>query len=630
LEKLKKICQNLSLEPTGFVVLPEAVAHIVKSEEGTPLSAVVVGAGEENLEVTIFRLGKLIGSSVVARSVSIIEDIEEGLARFFSDEAYPSRIILYDGKEGELEDIKQSLLKVSWEDLEKIKFLHTPKIEVFNPERKVIAVSLAGASEVAGVSSLKKDDDDFIKADEAQLDIDKETEQEKDDVDNLGFMVGEDIAEAQQSKQKILESSPTTLQKDEPMVKTHQRKESIFFSKIQKSLDSFASKISNIGLPKILKGKKRITFGAIGLGTFLILGLAGWWFIPKATVTVYVAPRKLTQEFNLKVNPNASGVDFSNKLLPGKVVSASESGEKTTSTSGVKTIGEKASGSVEIRNGTSSKINLSAGTIIASSNDLEFTLDNSASVSAALSPSNPGTTTIGVTAINIGAEYNLAKDETFSVANYTKVDVDAIAISDFSGGSSREISAVGEGDQKNLLEELTNELLDIAKGSLTLGISDEEYFIEESVVATASARKFSDKVGDEASTLKLNLSIDADGIIVKKANLLDLARDILKDEIPEGYILRENQISIDFKLEGEEKGVYDFIAKMEANLLPEIKVDEVAQKIAGKYPPLAQDYLNTIPGYSRAEISLSPQFPGRLGTLPHIVKRISVEVAAER
>ena len=68
------------------------------------------------------------------------------------------------------------------------------------------------------------------------------------------------------------------------------------------------------------------------------------------------------------------------------------------------------------------------------------------------------------------------------------------------------------------------------------------------------------------------------------------------------------------------------------NLLPEIDPDQVATKIAGKYPPLVQDYLiNEVPGFSRAEISFNkPRFPGKLGTLPRIVKNIEVVIAADK
>ena len=72
----------------------------------------------------------------------LIDDLTEGLVRLKPTETLPSRFILYDGKEGELEEARQSLLKFNWDDFEKFKFLHTPKIETVNPDKKIEAVSL--------------------------------------------------------------------------------------------------------------------------------------------------------------------------------------------------------------------------------------------------------------------------------------------------------------------------------------------------------------------------------------------------------------------------------------------------------------------------------------------------------
>ncbi len=97
-----------------------------------------------------------------------------------------------------------------------------------------------------------------------------------------------------------------------------------------------------------------------------------------------------------------------------------------------------------------------------------------------------------------------------------------------------------------------------------------------------------------------------------------------------GYVLRDEQLEFELGLKEEEDGVFRFSGSVSANLLPEIKTEEIAQKIAGKYPPLAENFLISIPGFSRAEIRLSPRFPGRLGTLPRVIKNITIEIAAEK
>jgi hypothetical protein len=620
LEKLKGLCSKLSLEPAGFVILPEAIAHFFKSEEGSPLSAVVLGVGNENLEISVFRLGTLVGTSQVARSVSIVDDVSEGLARFTGGDPLPSRFLLYDGKEGELEETKQALLKAQWDDYEKLKFLHTPKAEIISPDKKVIATCLAGASEIAGVSEVyagrekKETEEKKVPSQETENLVTPEKAVSPEDV---GFVVGQDVAAS-----KIPED------RKKPEIEPSKKPTPRFEKKLNFAiLNKMKEKLSGLKFPT---GKKPLILGGAIFLLLIMVGFILWWFLPKAVVTIYVAPKKLDERISIFIDTKAQSPDFEEKILPGKLIDTNVSGDKTKSTTGNKTVGEKAKGTVEIRNGTAEGIRIPAGTTILTATNFEFSLDSAASVSAAQSTTSPGTVNVDVTAAEIGAEHNLAKDESFKVGNYLKADLEAVATADFSGGSSRDIAAVSADDQESLEDELKEELLDKAERELKISISDDEFFIDESLVATASARDFSNKVGDEASSLKLDLTLEASGLVIEKVKLDDLVKEALKDKVPSGFILREDQIVVTFDFQNSEDGVFEFLATFDVNLLPEVKPDEIAKKIVGRYPSLAQDFLTTIPGFTRAEINLKPKLPGRLGTLPHVIKNLTIELAAER
>jgi hypothetical protein len=261
---------------------------------------------------------------------------------------------------------------------------------------------------------------------------------------------------------------------------------------------------------------------------------------------------------------------------------------------------------------------------------LKFTLDNDTQVSSG-SASSIGQTKASVTAEDIGAQYNLASGTSFSIGNYSASDIEAKNESSFSGGSSREITAVSKEDQTELTSDLIDELKSKAKNDLLDNLSDNRIFIDESVVATASSTTFSSKVGDEASTLKLTMDMDIQALAVDKDKLVSLAQDILKDKVPSGFLLRGEQITPNFQFEKQEKGIYKMTTTFDANLLPQVDPLEIAKKIAGKYPTLAEDYLvKEISGFSRAEIKIKPNFPGRLGTLPHLSKNIDVIISAEK
>jgi len=660
LEKIKKICSKLSLEPVGFVVLPEAVAHYLKSEEGSPLSAIVLGVGKDDLDVSLFKMGELKGSSLVARSVSAADDIAEGLTRFATDEPLPSRFVLYNGKEAELEEVKQSLLKADWDKYEKIKFLHTPKVEMIESDKKVLATALAGGSELASAASVEgvvgeKEEPKEEKKDAVEQEVNEKSNIEKVSPAALGFVVGQDVATkasgvpikdkaaeeksqevpAPQANQPIVDSGPQSIPQDQLKGKKKLALAApLAFlaaipAKLISSINKGAGKLSSAGKIKEGSGGKKILIA--GGITFLILivgGFIAWWYLPKATVTVYVSPYQLEESVSVFVDPSIESADSEEGILPGKLVTKTNSGDKTKSTTGTKTVGERATGEVTLyRAGL--LLTVPSGTVLTGSGNLVFTLDDGVTVASG-SASTPGTVNTKITAEDIGAQYNLASGESFTVSNFPTSEIEAKNESSFSGGSSREINAVSEEDREELEEDLKEELVEEIIQETRSELEEGDFLIEEATKVDITDKEFSNKVGDEASTLKLSLEIEASVLIVKKADLIEVAQEVLKDRVAEGFVLREDQIDVTFEFIDEDGGIYELTVTFGANLLPEVKPDEVVEKIKGKYPPLAKEFLTDIEGFERAEIVIIPRFPGRLGTLPRISKNITIEVSSQK
>lgn len=636
LSKIKKICTELSLTPVGFVVLPEAIAHLYKSQEGSPLSAIIIGLSEEFLEVSVFSMGNLSGSTSVARSVSLVEDVAEGLTRFSGISQLPSRIIIYDGKEGEIDEAKQSLTTASWED-QKINFLHTPKVESFSVDQKVTATSLAGAAELGQVTSVASEElqetgeDDSVPGDVENVAESKEelTPQE------MGFVVGRDVSSEESSEDvhsdPIAKTPPPTVQEfvqkgEFKVVKTADGVVSKFRNMLKKLPGIFSS---NTAVPKTPINKKSLNTALIVLIIFLVLGGIFWWFYPKATVTIYVSPKDFNQDTKVSFSTNATS-DAGSGTLPAQSLSVEVSGDKTKATTGTKLIGDRSKGTVEISNGNPNPINLAAGTFLDSSGGLKFETDNEASVSAQVLPGQPGTTTVDVTAADIGAQYNLASGEVFSVGNFSKSLVAATAKSDFSGGSSQQIAAVAKDDQTSLEKSLQDELNQEAQGQLEEKVDSDHFFVTDLPASKISSETFDHQVGDQAENLKLSLKLDVTGIAADKNSLLDFANGLLKDKVPGGYVLRNSQINFDFSYLGTENSLYNYDANISANFLPQVNTDSIINQIAGKTPGAAETYLTTIPGFTRAEVKVSPNLPSFLTTLPHVHKNITIDVAAEQ
>lgn len=633
LEKIKKICSELSLEPSGFVILPEAIAHLIKAEEGSPLSGVEVGVREQTIEVSLFRFGNLVGTAEVSRSVEISDDLIEGLSRFGTSEPFPSRILIYDGKEGELEEARQSLMSHDWEKEEKVKFLHTPKAEIISYERKLKATSLAGALEIAHIDKIT-DPDEKVE-DVMDEGISSEVENvvapsSEIKAEDLGFSLGEDVSKRPQPILPLNEMPKAAV--GQAVYKEPVKKEGVLGS-----ISQFSSRAKNslIGVfekkPGVQRERKSFTYLIIVGIVLLVGGIVAWWILPKAEITVYVQPQKLEKRLTVAFNTEGSPTDISGGIVAGKLTESEAQGEKTKQATGTKTVGDKAKGRVKIQNGTSSNLNLAAGTVLSSLGGLEFSTDQYASVSAAVSPSLPGESFVDVTAKNIGADHNLGKDEILKVSNYPKSEVDAVIVADFSGGSSREATAISEEDLESLYGDLEEELITKAKGDIAGNISSDEILIEESLKAEAESEDYSGSPGDEAESVKLSLKVKAYGVVVKKQEYYDFIKQSMQSQIPSGYVWRDDQVNVSYvSSESDEEKGYNYDLEISVNLLPQINVDEIAEKIKGKSETSVLKYLSTVPGFINAGVSYDPKLPWKLNTTPHLAKNIDIVLSSGR
>jgi len=632
LAMIKKVCTELSLTPVGFVVLSEAIAHLYKSEEGSPLNAVIVGLGSENLEISVFKLGNLIGTTSVARSVSIIEDVIEGLSRFEGASPLPSRMIVFDGKGGELEEAKEELMKASWEENEKMKFLHTPKAETLASDRKVLATCLAGAAEIGSATKVSSKEEKIEEESyPAESEIKNVTIPSAEvTAEDLGFVVGEDVAKDREPIAPAPQVVPVVSPKPpSPKTEPHPNTGS-YLQKTKSLFHSFSSRL-RVGGPKISsQGSKKTLYFILALILFIVLGgSVAYWFIPKAAVTVFVTPKSFQEQVNISFS--TSGMfDESKAIIPAQIATSQASGDKTKSTTGAKLVGDKATGSVQIANGNGDPIELAAGTILTSTSGLKFVINTDASISGQLLPGTPGVATLSITAGDIGAQYNLAKGEIFRVGVFDKSQVAGTSQADFSGGSSQQIAAVSLDDQKNLESDLKTELSGQVTGDLQGKASDSQLFVNDLAALDVASENFDHKTGDVADTLKLSLSVSATGVFADKLKLQQYAADTLKDKIPAGYALRNSQINFKFTFTGKQNGNLVYAADISANFLPVVNSDDIINKILGKTVPVTVDYLSTVPGFTRAEVKLNPSLPGFLKAMPHIKKNITIEIAADQ
>ncbi|MDP3955171.1 MAG: hypothetical protein Q8Q15_02295 [bacterium] len=638
-QMLQTLCEKLDLSPLGFVLTIDALNHQLKSTEGIPPSVILVSPHEDQVLVALVKQGKVEGVESVRRSETLSDDVFEGLSRFEKVDSLPSRILLFDGKE--METARENLIDFPWQA--KLSFLHLPKIEMLSLDFDIASVCLSGGSEVARSLGFKVTDEEPAVQ---PTPTEKETLEEalepavSEEVPkaepDFGFVKGKDILDVKPLEktddldelEKNEQQIPPAEVEQGPVVEPELVVPDLNVSKKPSGFLSFLKpKLPHFSLP--LPGIS--TLGIIILAILLISGGAVWtlfWGLPRAEVIISVSSQSSDEIFELTVDPNQEVSDGTNFILPGKAIEAEASGDKSVSTTGKKTVGEKAKGEITIFN-TGGTRNLSQGTTLTGPGGLKFTLDNDVSVGSGSAVVRKEVNA-SITAANIGAEYNLAGDSEFTIANLDKSVIGAKSNTALSGGTSRQIQAVSEEDQKNLLASLTEDLSEKAKAELSGNIPEGKKLIEESLTTKEVSRSFDKKTGDESPDLGLSLRIKAQALTFSQDEFLKMVENRIISSVPEGYEINKENISSDFEVEKQEKdGSVVFKVGVKAGLLPKLNLEEIVENIKGKYPDVAREYLGKLPGFAGAEINITPLLPAKIMTLPRVGKNIKIEMRSE-
>lgn len=604
LQILKKIAKKLELVFTGFATCNEAVVYHLKSTEGIPPTAILVYLGKTKILVSLVNLGKITSSELVDKSGDLGADLIEGLSRITSEGVYPARILVY-GNEEKLEEAREELVSYSWHKTG-VNFLHLPKVEILNSNFEIKAVALAGGREMAGAIKIEEGQVSELGG-EKEEEVKKET---KEEPETLGFVKGEDIREKVQFEPKP--------------------------SRFKIPRLSFAwLKTINLGFlskPAIAFFRRIPARASLIATLFIVLvgALAAlFWFLPKAEVVLFVKPELLEKEFTVELDPELASADRENLILPAEKIEVVLEREKTSGTTGTKLVGEPAKGEVTIYNDTTGEKRFAAGIVITSASGIEFTLDDDvtiASKSGTAADSTPGKVTIGVTAVEIGTEGNLASETNFTIANCSQSDYVAKNDSSFSGGTSREVQVVAKEDQERLVDELTFELEKEAQEALLNKAAIDKNLVEDSLTSKVVNQAFDQKVGAEATGVRLTLKITFSSLSFSEAEFRELIEEEIQAAVPDGFEYQAEESEIDFSLDKvTEDGKVLFLAYFKAKLIPILDLEQIKKNLAGKQVAIAEIYLDNLPNVDSFEANIKLRLPGKLATFPRMTKNIKIE-----
>jgi len=585
---LKEICQKLALKPIGFVVTAEAVIRYMQVTEGVPPTAVFIGISGEDLEISVSRLGKIVGIHTVKRGQSVAEDVKEGLSRFLPTDLFPSRILLYDHGV-ELEGLRQHLLSFPWQAPQhRLPFLHFPKIDVLPMETSIKAVSVTAGSEAAGNESVFPEAEESVPAPITT------------DLVDLGFVENVDLALSQKTPRKPPPQESHVL----PV------KSKFVFPKIT--------------LP-------HFSFPRLGLLIFFIpfiIALLGflWWYFASVKIILSIVPQSTSARFTATASTKSKTQSQPFLLLKNVITDADT--EINLPTTGTILIGDKATGSVTIVNGTNQIKTFSSGTELFSPSGLKFVVANNVTIASASGTADPnsyqpGKADVAVTASDIGQDSNLSAGTEFRIGSFSKLDFIAKNTQALSGGTSRQAQAVSAKDLTDAKAQADADLTAKSLAALKNSLTATEVLLPDSISLQTVSESTNHKIGEAADQLTLTRKIKASAVSYSQSDLDQLVDAKLSPQYSQNTKpLSSPKIEISFKSAGS--GTYLANINATVDLAPDINTEEIVSQLLGKPTSVSQEYFSHISGMSNLEMVFKPKFTDSFKRFPFRRENISV------
>jgi hypothetical protein len=613
---ISRLIKELGLEPIGMVPINSAIAHYMKKLEGFPPTAILLEVYTTKVVVSIIEKGEITASEEAARSGDIAQDVEEGLTVIGND-SFPARFILTNG--GNLEEEEQRITSHPWQ--ERLTFQHMPKVEVLPVDFSIRAIALTGGTEavqyLTGEIKEETPGEPNVPKEESNIVIPQKS---PTSIAELGFSYEETAApesvEAAPPEPNVASDEPEYAF---PQDQTNTTEETVTSAVPQTPAKFVVSlpKVPKIKLPSFPHGKAPWLYLLI-VPALLLTGFVVYLFAGEAHISIAFKPQKITNQFTIAISDSSvSGIPT--LVATPKTISGST--QDQISTTGEATVGDKATGTITIANKSVAPITLKAGVSILSENGkYAYTIAQAQTVASISADLLAGTETYGkvtgvtVTATKIGADSNLPKNSTFSVDNYSRNVIYAVADSDFSGGTSRAVQAVSKADQDKLLQTATDKIktqIQASTDAQTPGFSN---LVLSDFILTK--KTFDKNVGEEASSLNLSLEGSVATLVYSDDSLYQLVSSLLASQIPTGSEIFQNSTTIKLETPTLVSGSYQAKVDVETGLFPKLDEAKLKGYIKGQQVSGIRHFFSDIQGFDHLDVKITPPIPVYTKFLP--------------
>ena len=471
------------------------------------------------------------------------------------------------------------------------------------------------------------DDDSSADSDEKQEDKVEETEKnEENKKEENESLVGKDFS-VKEGSLEVKEDGSVGEKSKLPLVT---KMKDIRNNRNQETVSSDDNK------KKFNAGKFFVILGSV-LFVAVLVGLIYYYTKPLVKVRVYVSAKQVSVEKTFAGEENILEIDKENLKVPTKSESIETSRSGNVTATGVAFKGENATGSVQVfymkdNCENAEDVTLAAGQVISTYDGISYTLDNGVTLEC-----NQGSwPTVGITATDMGEEYNLTSNAKFSVTGQDD-SVYAFAASAVNGGSKKEYTVLTQADVDKAVEELKKGVEEESTNKLKDKSGDWQ-IIESSIKNELAKEDISlvSPVGSEVSSTDVTIKMKSSATYFLQNGLLSMVDEMLTKEAKEQNLFDGEGLSLSLGNDVEKKceatlaedGSVSIKLTASASIKPNVNKDEIVSKVKSMKWKEGCDYLKSLKFSDKeTEIDFSPSnFPDWLKYFPSKQGGVMIEV----
>jgi hypothetical protein len=470
-----------------------------------------------------------------------------------------------------------------------------------------VAKNLQSKPELAEITALSVDDDEDI-------------------IDGSSLPVGELEKTSDKPKSDPVDDAIDTLDIDDKNVDVSTGMGAVAIKKTVK-------KRTGVKVPNFSSFRKKLFLGITAGVVFILFLVWANIFAPSATVVITAR----TTDANVSQTVTLAAGTAPTNLVEGTIQSSTQQLKKDVSVdfdaTGSKDVGERASGSVTVRNCDSSEpFVIDAGTVFTASSGQDYTSNSQATVpgltgSASVcrnTGTGAGVVTIAVTAINSGEASNIAA--TSYIIEGVGGDVYANGTA-MSGGTTKLAKVVSELDIQKATDTLKQQKTDDVKKQLIEQFTNGEVVIDDSFTVDYGAPVSAPALNAEAPTgkAKLTSSVTYTITAIAKADLQLYIKENINKQLGDDEDQRIYDDGIDdVKLSNFVKTGDTATVKIlgTGKVGPKIDEDVTKEQVKGKKAGEAQSIIGNIDGVDDVKVNYSFFW---VTTIPNNLDKITIE-----